>query len=107
MTTKDIWISLLLAMFISAVIIGFENGLIFFDSRVNFTFFTAIPLLGIAIFQLYNTVRLNKATFVKDYISKIFLDERLSDAFYFLSTFLMQTLKKYQTQKMFDRKYQY
>lgn len=54
------------------------------DMNVGIAAFTGIPLLVIGVFQLGRNLQLQRAEFVKEYISKFFTDSDLSENFHHL-----------------------
>src|SRR5687767_3326165 len=61
-----------------------SSTLLRFDNSVQIGVFSAIPLFVIAVLQIRNAVQLQKAGFIKDYVSKLHTDKELSEAYHYL-----------------------
>ena len=72
-----------------------EFRLFKWDGSVGLTVLVGLPAFVLTIAQLSRTIRLQRAAFVRDYVSKIFTDTELSGAFYDL----VQTY----TDRLFER----
>ena len=53
-----------------------------FSGKVGLTAFTGVPLLLLAVIQIDRAIRLQRASFVKDYVSKFFIEKGLYENFH-------------------------
>lgn len=59
-------------------------GPITFDPEIGLTALTGIPLLIITIMQLSRNIHLQRASFIKDYVSKFFIEDKLYEIYHSL-----------------------
>jgi hypothetical protein len=55
-----------------------------FDNSVQVGVFATIPLLLLTVLQLRTAVHVQKAGFIRDYVSKLHIDKELSEAYHYL-----------------------
>ncbi|GAB3911550.1 hypothetical protein GCM10028803_53280 [Larkinella knui] len=63
-----------------------DNSLPIFtlDKKIPMVVFASLPPVLIVIIQFRNTLALQKATFIKDFVSKLYTDKELSQSFHYL-----------------------
>ena len=55
-----------------------------FENTTSIAVFAVLPPLIIGVVQLRNTLALQRATFIKDFISRLYTDKELSQAYHYL-----------------------
>jgi len=73
------------------VVLGFAMNISFrgkrllqFDEKVQVGVFATVPLLLLTVLQLRTAVHVQKAGFIRDYVSKLHIDRELSEAYHYL-----------------------
>lgn len=88
---KSVIIQSLLAILLAEAILAlgfllpiFGQPILVFDNKTSVAVFAILPPLIIGVVQLRNTLALQRATFIKDFISRLYTDKELSQAYHYL-----------------------
>ena len=89
---KSVIIQSLVAILLAEAILGLgfflpvlgRPPILQFDNKTSIAVFAILPPLIIGVVQLRNTLALQRATFIKDFISRLYTDKELSQAYHYL-----------------------
>jgi hypothetical protein len=77
-----LWLSGTIGLLVFILFIGVYSGFLSFDHQISFFAFTTSSLFIINIFELNRNLRLQRAAFIKEYISQFFTHAELYQTFH-------------------------
>jgi hypothetical protein len=86
----NLWVqtvcAVLLTTAVLAIAMNFPNPEPFlkFDKNVQIGIFATVPLFVVTVIQVRSAVKLQRAAFIKEYVTKLHTDRDLSEAFHYL-----------------------